>query len=232
MATEAAAVKSTKFNAKSEWPGYGALIEHTVNALKRNKDFAYVYVGVLTAINLAMYAVDGQRGLYDFGNMTALSFLQLVATLVLTPAAIFYALANTDGKKADWQDFINSGLKKLLPLIGLGILIALCVAVGLVLVILPGLFLIVKLYLSEFVLVDKDAGIVESMNRSFAITKGYFWRTAGAILVALIITGVISGVVSWIPVVGYAVSVFMALATMIFGAHVYRWLDAHSAAAK
>lgn len=232
MAAEKAATKTTKFNDKGDWPGYGDLLERTVSALKLNKEFLYVYVGVITALSLLTYIADGtSRGVYSGASFTGLGLLEVAAQLILMPASVFYALHTSRGNQAPWQEFINKGLGKLLPLIGLAILAGLAIVVGLVLFIIPGIYLILKLAVSSFALVDKNLGVVESMKASFAITKGNVGKVAGYIGVSILIS-IIAGILTWIPVVGTAVSALVSLGLLVLGAYVYRWIDAHPETAK
>lgn len=228
MATEAAASKNTKFNEKGDWPGVGEILSGTFEAMKNNKEFLYVFVGVMTAIGLLSYVVDGNSGgAYSLRDASGLAFLELAAAIILTPASIFYALYTSKGAKADWQEFINKGFTKLLPLIGLGILAGLAIMLGFLLLIIPGIYLVLKLCLSSYALVDQDLGPVEAMKKSFAITKGNVGKVAVYIGMTLILAFGVSVFTSWIPVVGNAANALLTLFLAVFGAFVYRWVNAH-----
>ncbi|MFF5990207.1 hypothetical protein [Prauserella flavalba] len=81
---------------------------------------------------------------------------------------------------------------RVLPLLGLTLLVALIVAVGTVLFIVPGIAAYVFLSLATPALVLERGKVGKSLGRSTALVRGSWWRVFGILLVALIITFVIS----------------------------------------
>jgi uncharacterized membrane protein len=62
---------------------------------------------------------------------------------------------------------------------------------GFILFIIPGLFLIVRLALTNFALIDENLYPIDSIKRSWTLTSGRYWQLflAGVIIVALNIVG-------------------------------------------
>ena len=71
------------------------------------------------------------------------------------------------------SDIAPRALKLVLPLIGLGILQTLAVLGGVVLLIIPGIIFALAFSLSASTLVVEKKGVIESMKRSWNLTKGH-----------------------------------------------------------
>ena len=82
---------------------------------------------------------------------------------------------------------------------GAGAIIAtLLVALALiVLVFIAAVFLIVRLSLAPAALMLENTGVVEGIGRSWALTRGSFWRVLGILVLAGLITGIVNGMLSF-----------------------------------
>ena len=57
-----------------------------------------------------------------------------------------------------------------------GIIYGLLVSLGLILFVIPGVFLAIRLFFFDFIVVDKEVGPIKAFKESFEITKGYEWE--------------------------------------------------------
>lgn len=78
-------------------------------------------------------------------------------------------------------------------ILGLLLLYGLMVTLGLILFVIPGIYLAVKLQLALYYAIDTDTGIIDCFKKSYAATTGNFWRilavdVIAALLFQLIIT--------------------------------------------
>ena len=168
-----------------------------------------------TIILLGMMAILGASLFYGFGFEAAPSpFLgtAVIAYVVVLIAVIFVlfswgaaaAIIKADAilrkKKMPVTEAFSLGLRKvpkliLTTLITTGIVMAGCIAL-----IIPGIYLMARLLLAQqaCVLDRKGLGIMSSWNA----TRGNFWRLFALVL----LLGIISAVVSFIPVVGAFIS--------------------------
>ena len=82
---------------------------------------------------------------------------------------------------------------------GVGAIIAaLLVAFALaVLLFFAVVFLIVRLSLAPAALMLENTGVVEGIGRSWALTRGSFWRVLGILVLAGLITGLVTGTLSF-----------------------------------
>jgi hypothetical protein len=99
------------------------------------------------------------------------------------------------------------------PLLGAGVLVALGVAIGLILLIVPGLILLTIWAVVVPVIVLERAAVLESFGRSRELVRGNGWQVFGVIVVLFLLQLVASGVVNAIvggatdeSYVGYALA--------------------------
>lgn len=107
-------------------------------------------------------------------------------SLVMSIGMIKITLAFIDSKKPEWKDlFVHSHY--LLRYLGASILYALLVALGLVLLIVPGIYWGLKYQFVIYLVVDKDLGIREAFKRSGEMTTGVKWPLLGYAVLQILI---------------------------------------------
>ncbi|MFA6158638.1 MAG: hypothetical protein WC763_03395 [Candidatus Paceibacterota bacterium] len=98
------------------------------------------------------------------------------------------------GQSFSWKDMFDVRWNVFgMYLIGMA-LFTLCYLVGFVFFFIPGLIAIIRLNFFAFILVDEGLSPLDALKKSFAITKGHFWRLAGFALVLdlIIMAGVLA----------------------------------------
>jgi hypothetical protein len=83
--------------------------------------------------------------------------------------------------------------RRLWALLGLNIITGLGIMLGLVLLVLPGLYAIVRWSVSVPALIAEEAGVIESISRSGEEIAGRFWPVAGTMLLtwSVIVAGAV-----------------------------------------
>lgn len=198
----------------------GRVLGRTFSAIKNN----FVKFGLLSfvIVGLPMFLVGlwplllyGGEGMLADGDMND---TYLIGTLVGAVGGGFlyfllYALAQSVLVHACFKDFageivslrlsMRKALSLLLPLIGLIILYTFGMFLGLIFFVIPGVLLLLGWYVCIPVLLVEKRGVIESLGRSWELTKGYKrW-----VLLIVIILWVISTVIS----------VLLTLASVPFG---------------
>jgi len=94
-----------------------------------------------------------------------------------------------------------------------GLLFELVIIVGFLLLIIPGIFLAVRLSFVPFLVVDEGLGPVQALTESFARTGGYGWTIFGAALLGfvVVIVGLILLLIGSIPA---TMLVYLAFASL------------------
>lgn len=123
-----------------------------------------------------------------------------------------------DGEKASFEDlFAYAHL--LLKYLGASILVFLAVLGGFICLIVPGIILAVRLQFFGFLILDRNAGVMESLKKSFAMTKG------PGMTGELFLLGLLLGLINLAGFLCLLVGLFATIpTTWIANAYVYRRL--------
>lgn len=157
--------------------------------------------------------LDGNRGTEGPGIF---GLVQFVVNLFLEMGMIRIALNLLDGKAASYRDFW-SGANKILPLLGASVLFGVMFALGVVVLIVPGIIVFLTFCLFSYLIIDKGVGVMESLKMSAAATKGNKWNLLGFFVVAGLLN--IGGAL----LLGVGLLVTIPVTTLAF-ASVYRTL--------
>lgn len=87
-------------------------------------------------------------------------------------------------------ELLRSATPFILPLIGAGILAGLAIGFGLILLLVPGLFLLTIWAVIAPVIVVEKSGVMDSFGRSRALVRGNGWPVFGVIVVAFLIVAI------------------------------------------
>lgn len=80
-----------------------------------------------------------------------------------------------DGEEPQFSAY-GSQSRKLFTYLVANIIYAVIVVIGTILLIIPGIYLALRLQFYTALIVEEDAGIIESLKRSWEITRGQTWR--------------------------------------------------------
>lgn len=124
-------------------------------------------------------------------------------------------------------EVVRATLGRALPALAATVAVWLCVGSGLVLLVVPGLYVMVRLFLTVPVVVLEDCAVAEAMARSDRLSQGYGWRIFATFCV-LYVLGWLSGLgltalylAGGMPAgVGNAVGIAMALLLVVLWAAV------------
>lgn len=155
-------------------------------------------LSLLGALVLAVpYAVTdtltpaGQPPSFNLAALAPLVGLMIpvwLAYLWLHAALLFRLGRIARSTDATLADALSHALKCLLPILGAVVLYALCVGLGFIALIIPGLFLMLSLYLFMPAIVLDGLGPLEALKRSHNLVWGNWWRTATVITVPTFLT--------------------------------------------
>lgn len=140
---------------------------------------AVVPFDLLTAVLERDPALEGAAG--------AVGILQNLLILFITPGVILAMVAHLRGGRTTLGDVIAAGNRCFLPLLGWGIVVSVAVLVGLILLVVPGLYLAVIWSLVFVVIVLEPHRQVSATTRSAEVTRGRRWMILAALLVFVIL---------------------------------------------
>ncbi|MDP9242498.1 MAG: hypothetical protein M3O84_04905 [Actinomycetota bacterium] len=154
-------------------------------------------------------------GLVILGAIVA-AVIAVIISAVLQAAIIRGAAEATIGDPVDIQESYRWGFRRIGSVILVGLLVGLAVAVGFILLVIPGIIFLVFFSVSIPALVIENRRGTEAMKRSWFLVGGSFWHAFGVIIVAALITGVVSSLLGAIGGSNWFTSwIFSAIAQII-----------------
>jgi len=115
-----------------------------------------------------------------------------------------------------WQEYKRNLLW--LKLVGLTVLSLLIILVGFVLIIIPGVIFVWRLFLAPYILIDKNGKIMDALSESWNMTKGYAWPIYSIIGFSFLL-----GITGLVPIVGGLIA--FALGTAYAAAPALRYQE-------
>ena len=145
--------------------------------------------------------------------LLASTVTSIVLNCVLQAALVSGAIIDLNGGRASFGQMLTTGLKAFFPVVAIAILSALAEAVGIILLIVPGIMLAVAWTVVVPVRIVEDKPIFECFGRSAALTKGHRWAIFGIAIVFYIGVGILSAMLR--PVLGLTMTAGVAEVSII-----------------
>ncbi len=175
----------------------GKVLQDTFSVMKRNLK-PFFLAGLLMVALPAVLQVLIRAALRPTGVFTppliGLALVGLVLGVIFQAGLMYAAVQDLNGGPATIGEFLTIGAKAFLPLIGLGLLAGVAIDIGFIFLIVPGVLLILRWSIAAPVLICEGRGILGSMGRSAALTKGRRGAILLLFLMIFIILLVIDGV--------------------------------------
>jgi hypothetical protein len=134
----------------------------------------------------------------DLAAMTfarvALTLINVATSTLAGGAVIYGVIQDLRGRTFSIGDSIGIALRRVLPLLGIGISLAIIIGLGVLLLIVPGLIFACMYFVSSPVCVAERTGVFASMSRSRLLTKGHRWQVLGIFLLMLIVIIALSSI--------------------------------------
>lgn len=142
--------------------------------LQRNFGFLLgaqvVIFAVMAAFSAFTNIAEGRNGWLEF----LAGFVSAAVHLLLEMGFIVICLKIIDSAKPEFGDLI-ARLDVLWSYIGASLMLGVAVTAGLVLLIVPGIYVAVRLQFYGFFIVDQRVGPIESLQKSWEVTDGRVW---------------------------------------------------------
>ncbi len=159
------------------------------------------HAGVLLPIAFWIYLVTAVLSGVAASGGIGLQLGSLVVSLlagVLYQGIVVILVREVQGGRTDlsMRELVDEAIPFVGPLLGAGLLAALGTALGLVALIVPGLFLMTIWAVIAPVIVVEKVAAMESFGRSRELVRGNGWPVLGTVLVGLLIFIVVGAVLS------------------------------------
>jgi hypothetical protein len=148
--------------------------------------------GMATSNGVVVTTSSWRAGLA--GLVTALA--GLVMFLVLTGAITRAVAAEAAGEDPGVEQSYRFGFHRFWSVLLVSVLVGLAVVGGLILFIIPGIWIGVRLATSTQALVVEGRRPTEAMGRSWALVGGHWWHAFGTLVVAGLLTGLVNALIT------------------------------------
>lgn len=200
---------------------------------------AMVIAGVIQLID------DNQRHGWNWGHVFSSSLLGPnissnpsvhTTSIILTAVLIFGAVVSyllaivlnlriAQDQKPTFGSIWNEVTQDRLwaKLLGLGALTILIMIAGIMLLVIPFIVFLWRLFLAPYILVDKKTKIFDALAMSWNMTKGYAWPVYGIILFSIVLS-----ISSIFPIIGHLIAFVLGTAYAVAPALRYQEIKKHS----
>jgi hypothetical protein len=170
----------------------GDVLLRSWSVLSRNLPTFLVLSGIASLLPLLLQLFGPARpaGRSFTWTDAVATLLDMVLSAFAQAIVVYAAFQDLRGRNVSPMESLSRGLARLLPVLGLSILVALAVGFGIVAFVIPGLIAIASLAVALPACVVERSGPFLSLSRSSDLTRGYRWPILG-VAIALIIIGMI-----------------------------------------
>lgn len=142
---------------------------------------------IIPYILLLVLISQGQIEVDQSLMTVVLLLLNLLLTYLATAAIAYGTFKAMLGQRATIGDCLSRGLALVFPVLGVAILSAFAVLLGLLLLIVPGFIVLTMLWVAIPAVVVERPGVTRAMGRSAELTSGNRWRVFGIIVILMLI---------------------------------------------
>lgn len=115
----------------------------------------------------------------------------LLPAYILIGAITHGTVVFLNGRRAGFVECLTTGLKRMLPLVALGLLSTLGIGLGFLLLIVPGVILAIRWAVAAPALVAERVSIMDALGRSAELGRDNRWRIFWLFVVWVILNGMI-----------------------------------------
>jgi len=136
-----------------------------------------VYV-IIFLVYLPMSSIPGN----EFGTTTAFSFVELITNLLSLYAVILSILLIDDiykERKRSITNYFYLGAYLYIKIFVISLITVIAVLLGLIALIIPGLYVSARLLFASYLAIIFDEGIINSLKKSIEITEDKGWKVLG-----------------------------------------------------
>lgn len=215
----------------SVWPGafkvYAASKEAMMYNIKTVVWLIVLSFVVSIAANVVspnqFYATDTTVASTSSASGMLINIVSQLLSILLSAAMIYAIIAGVKRQKMSLNESLEAGLKKFLPIIGQSLLLGLIALGSILLFIVPVFFIMPRLALAQYYLLEGNMGVTDSITASWRATKGNVGKVWGIIGVNLLIA------LLCITIIGIPFAVYFGIMYSAAEVILYFWLKGRKA---
>lgn len=197
------------------WPGAFGVYKFSKKAVQFN-------LGTIALLWIIDVVVGGG---FDIIIKRAGGLVSLVFGSLVTAAMTLTLLASVRGKRMEIGEAFSQAMSFWLKMIGLTLLVVITVFVSILLLIIPFFFVLPRVTLAYYYLVDKQMGVMDAYKASWHATKGHIGKVWGIIGVTILMA------LLMITIIGIPFSIYFLIMYSAAIAVLYEFINKSSPAA-
>ncbi|QHQ34544.1 hypothetical protein [Algicella marina] len=211
----------------SEPLGVGALISRTFSVFFRHV-LLFMAIAFVPTLVVGLVSLALMPDLMGFGSTGAIdpnftfpttafaivTILSLVVYLLVIGVSTLAAYDVSLGRPTQFGAYISRTLASALPIVVLGLVYYILISLGLLLLILPGLYILAMFYVLVPAILVERAGF-SGLSRAASLSKGYRWPVLGSIIVVFLLTVIVSIIVNMVAGVVVAMTGSLVVSVVI-----------------
>jgi uncharacterized membrane protein len=212
----------------AELPGAFSLLKPSWHAIKLN--FITLVEFIIIPLILSLLSTLMPHLLHSTNHSgapavisTAINLLSGILSLMFAPGMTYTLLKGTKGERIDFYPAFRAGLTYFWRYLGVTICTTFLIVVGLILLIVPGIFMIRRYFLAPYYLIDRDLGIFETLRTCKSNSKQFGNKVLGVFCVQALFI-----IILIIPVLGWIAGVILSIMYYSAPAIRYRQITAAS----
>lgn len=166
----------------------------------------FLFVSLLNAREIASIETAKSHAAPITGLAAILWLIGLVYTFAVMAAVPYLQLKSAQGEAVEFDETLRHGWHYFRRVVGLYIVVGLAIIIGFLLLIVPGIIMVRRYFLSPYFLIDQDLTIRKAMQASAAATKGRAMAVWGIVGVDALVS-----LPAIIPIVGTIISAVLQL---------------------
>lgn len=154
---------------------------------KKQQENLWFFAGVtlfVVVLSLAFSAVNDYLSETDYIAGAVTSIITNIIRIFIGLGAMRIALNAYDNKKLQFSDLFSQQ-SVLLSAIGAVVISTILTVTGLILLIIPGIWILCRLYFTEAIIVHKKMGSIDALKESWRLTEKNSLRIFGFLIVLL-----------------------------------------------
>lgn len=170
----------------------GRVVSRAFGVIARNIGLFFGLTLVLSTVpTMLLRLLAGGPDPTDLGRtyilLGAVILVSGIGGYILTAALCYATVSDLNDERPTFGKAFSIGLRFAFPLLGLAFVSILGFYIGLLLLVVPGIIVGLMWCVAAPAMVTENLGVMASLGRSRALTKGWRWQIFGLLLVAFIV---------------------------------------------
>lgn len=172
------------------------VFRNTFKVMKENtKLYSIIFVIITCFYALPYFFYETSIDITSNGLNASILILWVISAIFylgLYVVIVDNSFGTLSNKQYEGGPYLQRILSEILPLIGLGIVMGVFIGIGFLLLIIPGLYLMLKYYLAIPVKIIENRSIFNSLSRSGELTNGHKVSIFFTVLILLVVVFIVS----------------------------------------